>query len=192
VLEILDHGDKTVMRIDRGTAQALSQNVEGARESVRGQIGGLPAAQREAIERWIGGDPPARVELRSSGGSAQVSGVSCVLREVLRNGVRLAEICEGPAGSAGVSAAALTPVRELAAFLAEVGDLLPSSLGAEGLETLALATQVEGVPLRVRAWPKDAVATESRIVGARTKAFAADRFAVPAGYEPRLGIHVRQ
>jgi hypothetical protein len=186
VLEILDHRKKSVFRIDRATARELA----GARDGVREGIEGLPDAPREAIERWVGGEPPARVELRSSGKSAQVNGVACRLLDAFRNGVRLAEVCEGPRGAAGVTPEALAPARELAKFVAEVGDLLPRSMTGEGLDALVLVERVQGVPLRVRAWPKDAPATESRIVSAVPKPFAPERFQLPPGYEPSVGINV--
>ena len=191
VLQILDHGKKSVLRIDRATARSVKGSVASAREGIRGQIGGLPEAQRETVERWIGAAPAAPVELKSSGETAQVNGVVCRLLDALRSGARLAEICEGPRGAAGVTPEALATVRELAALLAEVGDLLPRSLGADGLEALTLVEQVKGVPLRVRVWPKDAAASESRIVSALPKRYAPARFQTPPGYEPGLGLHVR-
>jgi len=188
LLQVLDHREKSIFRIDRATAR----QVLGARDGIRGQVDGLPEAQREAVERWIGGAPPARVELRSRGESAQVNGVACRLLDALRGGVRVAEICEGPRGAAGVTPEALAPARELAAFVAEVGALLPRSLGAESLDALLLVPQVKGVPLRVRAYPKDAPATESRIVRAVPKRFAAERFQPPADYRPGLVLGVRR
>jgi len=188
VLQILDHAEKSVLTLDRATARSVSRGVGGARGAVRG----LPEPQRRALERLLGTEgAAAAVELRPSGRSDRVNGVACRLLEVLRDGARLAEICEGPRGAAGVTPEALAPVRELAAFAAEVGALLPASLAGEGLDALVLAEQVEGVPLRVRAWPKDAPATESRIVRAVAKRFGPERFQVPPGYASRLGVGVR-
>jgi hypothetical protein len=183
-LQILDHREKTVLRIDRATAR----EVLGTRDRVREQAGRLPDAQRKAVERWLGGDPGPKVELRPIGQSASVGGVGCRLLNALRAGVRVAEVCEGPRAALGVGPEALAPVRELAAFLAEAGPLLP---GAEGVEALALVPLVTGVPLRVRVWPKDAVPTESRIVGGVPKRFPPERFETPAGYTPSLVIGVR-
>jgi hypothetical protein len=184
VLQILDHRDKSVFRIDRATAR----EVLGARDGIRD---GVPAGARESVDRWLGGGPPVKIELRGTGKSAQVGGVSCRLIDALRNGARLAEVCEGPSGALGVGPEALAPARELAAFLAEVGDLLPRSLGGEGLDALALVPQVKGVPLRVRAWPKDAVPTESRIVQAVAKPIPAGRFQAPPDYQPGLAVRIR-
>ena len=50
---------------------------------------------------------------------------------------------------------------------------------------------MKGVPLRVRAYPKDAVATETRIVRGVPKRIAPERFQPPAGYQAGLGINVR-
>ena len=188
VLQILDHRAKDVFRIDRATARSLT----GAREGIRDRIGGLPESQRKTVEGWIGGAAPAPVELKSNGKSAEVNGIRCRLLDALQGGARLAEICEGPRGAAGAPPEALATLRELAAFLAEVGDLLPRSLGADGLEALTLVEQVKGVPLRVRVWPKDAVATESRLVSARPKHYDPSRFQPPPGYQPGLGVHVRE
>jgi hypothetical protein len=186
VLQVLDHREQSVFRIDRATARQML----GARDGVREQLEALPPAQRETLERWIGGAPPAPVELRRTGGSAQVGGVGCRLVEALRGGARLAEVCEGPRAALGVTPEALAPARELAAFLAEVGSLLPRSLAGEGLDALALVPQLKGVPLRVRVWPPDAAASESRIVGAVPKRIAPERFQAPAGYRSGWNVQV--
>lgn len=189
VLEILDHREKSVVRVDRVTARSVARGVDGAREAIEA----LPEPQRSAAERLLGSDrAPAQVALRASGKSDRVNGIACRLVDALRNGARLAEICEGPRGAAGVTPEALAPVRELAAFTAEVSALLPRSLGAEALDALVLVEKVEGVPLRVRAWPKDSPATETRIVKAVPKHIAAERFQTPPGYTAGLGIRVRQ
>jgi len=189
VLEVLDHREKSVVRIDRATARAVARRVDGAREA----IDALPEPQRSAAERLLGSDrAPAQVALRASGKSDRVNGIACRLLDALRNGARLAEICEGPRGAAGVTPEALAPVRELAAFTAEVAALLPKSLGAEALDALVLVERVEGVPLRVRAFPQEGPATETRIVKAVPKRIAPERFQTPPGYTAGIGIHIRQ
>jgi hypothetical protein len=189
VLEILDHREKSVVRIDRATARSMARRMDGARDALEA----LPEPQRSAVERLLGSDrKPAPVALRATGKSDRVNGIACRLLDALRAGARLAEICEGPKGAGGVSPEALAPVRELAAFATEVGALLPKSLGAEALDALVLVEKVEGVPLRVRAFPKEGPATESRLVRAVPKRFGPERFQAPAGYSAGIGIHVRE
>jgi hypothetical protein len=189
VLQVFDHRDRSVFTLDRATARSMARGVDGARDAVRG----LPEPQRRAVERLLGAEEaPAKLALRATGRSDRVNGIACRLLEALRNGVRLAEVCEGPRGAAGVSAEALAPLRELAAFAAEVGELLPKSLAGEGLDALVLVEQVQGVPLRVRAWPKGAPASESRIVRAVAKRFGPERFEPPPGYASGIGLHVRE
>jgi hypothetical protein len=55
---------------------------------------------------------------------------------------------------------------------------------------LAGAERIEGVPLRVRAWPTDAPASESRIARAAARDYPPERFQAPPGYQPGLGIQV--
>ena len=188
VLQILDHADKSVLRIDR----SMAQSVAGARDGILERTRGLPESQRKALEGLLGGGAGPAVALVNTGQSAELNGISCRLLDAQRDGARLAEICEGPRGAAGVSPETLATLHELAAFLAEVGDLLPRSLGAEGLDTLVLAAQVKGVPLRVRVWPKGAPATESRLVRAVSKHYDASHFQPPAGYQAGLGVHQRE
>ena len=178
VLEIIDHSRKSVVRIERASAVALAKRMDAAREELGPLLGPTPAA--------------AKLALRATGKRDRVNGIGCRLLEALRGGVRLAEICEGPEGAAGVSREALVPLRELAAFAAEVGPLLPKSISAEGLDALVWVEQVKGVPLRVRAWPKDAPATESRLLRATPKRFDPARFQAPTGYSAGIGVRVRE
>ncbi len=178
VLEIIDHSRKSVVRIERASAAALAQRMEAARAELGPLLGEAPA--------------PAKLALRATGKHDRVNGIGCRLLEALRSGERLAEICEGPAGAAGVSREALAPLRELAAFAAEVGALLPKPASAEGLDALLLVEQLEGVPLRVRAFPQHAPATESRLLRATPKRFDPARFQAPPGYSAGIGIRVRE
>jgi hypothetical protein len=187
VLEVYDHREQTVFRLDRATARSVASRVESA----RGAVEALPDAQRRALESVLG--TPRRgpaLELRETGQAASVEGVGCRLLELWQEKARRAEICEAPPGAAGVPAEALATVRELVAFGAEVADLLPRSLGGENLAALSGVERIQGVPLRVRAWPPDAPASESRIVGAAQREFPPERFRAPSGYRPGLGIRV--
>jgi hypothetical protein len=65
-------------------------------------------------------------------------------------------------------------------------------MGGGALEALVLVEEVKGVPLRLRAWPKDAQPTESRIVRAVPKQFPAQRFEPPPDYGRGLGVRLRR
>jgi hypothetical protein len=187
VLEVYDHRDQTVFRLDRSTASSVASKVDSARDAVEA----LPEAQRRALESVIGTRPKApAVELRETGKGDAVGDVACRLLELWESGARRAEICEAPPGAAGVPPEALATVRELIAFGADVADLIPGSLGGENLAALEGVERIKGVPLRVRAWPRNEPASESRIVRAIPRDYPAEHFQAPAGYRPGLGIQV--
>ncbi|MEN8161559.1 MAG: hypothetical protein ABFS41_15930 [Myxococcota bacterium] len=187
VLEVYDHREKTVFRLDRATARSAARGVESAREAMEA----LPEPQRSALESALGMEREVdSVTLRETGRGDRVADVACRLLELRQGAVRRAEICEAPPGAAGVSAEALATVRELVAFASDVVDLLPAAVGAAGLAALAGAEKIDGVPLRVRAWPSDAPASETRIVRAVPRAYPPERFQPPPDYRPGLGIQI--
>ncbi len=184
VLEVYDHRDKTVFRLDRSTADSVTRGMDAAR-------GALPEPQRRALDSVLGTQPKsAPATLRETGRDDRVDGVACRLFELHQGTARRAEICEAPPGAAGVPAEALATVRELVAFGGDVAHLIPGSLGGDGLAALGGVERLEGVPLRVRAWPADAPASETRIVRAVPRSYPPERFRAPPGYRSGLGIQV--
>ena len=66
VLEILDHSEKSVVRIDRATARSMARRMDGARDALEA----LPEPQRSTAERCSGASrKPAQVALRATGKS---------------------------------------------------------------------------------------------------------------------------
>jgi hypothetical protein len=192
---LLDHAEKTYVKVDRGTTVAVSRKVEEANREMRERLAGLPPEQRAAMEKLLDGtlgpapDATPPVSVRSTGERDLVEGIPCDESEVVREGQRVALVCTASFQAAGVSAATFDVVRELAVFLREsVASLAPGTMRQEGLDALEGVDRLQGVPLRVRAYEKGRLQSETVVKEIAEEAVPAARFDVPAGYRGGFSI----
>ena len=186
---LLNHQEKTFLQVDRGTTAAIARNLDAANEAIRERTQGLPPEQRQALERMLDGTlgaPPSAkpaVTTRVTDRRDLVEGVPCTEVEVMQGAERVAEACVARFQDAGVSAATFAVVRDLAAFLCEsVSSMAPKALQQDGMEALDSFQQIDGVPMRVRAYEKGEAATETVVKRIEEQGFAAADFEVPEGY----------
>jgi hypothetical protein len=192
---LIDHAEKTYVKVDRGTTAAVSRTVEQANREMRERLEGLPPEQRAAMEKLLDGTlgpapealPP--VTVRPTGERDLVEGIPCDESEVVREGQRVALVCTASFQAAGVSAATFDVVRELAVFLREsVASLAPGTVRQEGLDALQGVDHLQGVPLRVRAYEKGRLRSETVVKEIVEEPVPATRFEVPAGYRGGFSI----
>jgi hypothetical protein len=186
---LLNHPEKTFLQVDRGTTAAIAENLEAANRVLRERTRDLPAGQREALERMLegtlGSPPPEEpaVITRATGRHDRVGDTECAEHEVLRGAERVAEVCLADFAAAGVTRETFGVVRDLALFLREsVAAMAPRVFQKDGMEALDSFQQIDGVPLRVRAFEDGKPATETLVTGIEPRDFGSAEFEVPEGY----------
>jgi hypothetical protein len=186
---LLNHEEKTFLQVDRGTTTAIAQNLKAANEALRERTRNLPPEQRQAIERMLDGTlgaPPApepAITTRDTGRRDRVRNIECAELEVLRGVERVAEVCIAEFEAAGITRATFDVVRELALFLREsVAAMAPRVFEQDGMDALDSFQQVDGVPLRVRAFEEGKPATETMVTAIEPRSFVGADFELPEGY----------
>ena len=196
---LLDHGEKTVFQVDRGTTEALGQTLASVNSALRESLEGLPPEQRAAMEQMLGGRLPeaapaaieSRVDVKPTGETDTVSGVSCAEHEATESGKRVALVCVADYGAAGVSRESFAVLGKLASFAKDsVGAMLPAGIEVpdEGLAALDSLSDLNGVPMRVRAFEDGKLVGETVVQEIAEKDTPASQFAVPAGYQGGITI----
>ncbi len=198
-LWMLDHHERSYIEIDPQTTAGIARGLDRVNREVRTRLEGLPPEQRKAAERLLDqtlgpGKKAERPEIVivPTGGRETLSGRACRNFEILRDGTRVADICNAEFADVGVTPETLASVRQLAAFLREaVTSLAPSQVREPGLDALDSFDRLDGVPLRVRAYESGAAVRQSLVTDLESRDFPASDFDVPDGYAKKLGLQVR-
>jgi len=192
---LIDHRAKSYRSIDREATEKVARGVGQANTAARRYIESLPPEQRRAAERFLDQtlgtpvDVSRDIEVRASGATERVGGVSCALYEVRRAGRRRAEVCRSSFEAASVSAQSRDAVRALADSLSvALPALAPEHLRQDGIDALHAFSELDGVPLRVRLYDADAPSWELRVTEVVERTAPASAFELPDGYERNLSL----
>lgn len=199
-VRMLNHEERSYLEVDQQTTQSLARGLKRANQELRDRLQALPASQRAAAERLLDstlgpGETKASPEvvIVPTGGTDEIQGRACREFEVLREGLRIADVCKADFSAVGVVPETLDGLRQLAGFLREsLSSLAPEGLRGRSLDALDSFDQLDGVPLRVRAYEGGQAVRQSRITEIETRELAGDAFAVPQGYEKTVGLNVRE
>lgn len=197
-LILLNHGDKSLTRLDRTTGTAIRERMEAARRQVNERLKQLPPEQREMAEKMLAGhlgmpglaDPatrptPAPARVSATGKSDSVGGRPCRVFLVERSGAEPAEICAESWSGAGVTEEDLVALEELGEFQTRMVE----EVGGQGMPAMHhpfdLFRQVEGIPLRTRQKESSGGTRETIFTNLGKADVPASTFDVPAGYTER-------
>jgi hypothetical protein len=179
---IIDHKKKSYLAVEKPSPEALAREVQS-------RVDALSPEQRAAAEAAPAAVP--KVALRETGATAQVQGIACQEIEILRGEERIADVCRASYEAAGVQAETFAAVREVQQLLqGALGGLVSDSVRSEGLAAIESFGQIEGVPMRVRAYRGGQVQSETLVTSLQQKALPESDFAVPSGYQPKLTISI--
>lgn len=184
---VLDHKRKTYIEVEKPTADAVARQ---ARE----YLDALPPEQGEALARTLGaGTEAARgVEVRETDTVDEVGGISCRVVQVHSGAERLADVCRATYSDAGVDPASFSGVRDLQALLGgSLAAFIPRDSRDEGLAALESFAELDGVPLRVRAYKDGQVDSTTVVKSIRSAPLPSSSFEVPDGYRPKISINIR-
>lgn len=198
-VRVLNHGERSYLEVDQQTTANLARGLDRVNQELRGRLDGLPASHRDAAEQLLNSTlgpgseaPQPEVVVVPTGQSDEVEGRACREYDVLRDGTRVADVCKADFADVGVAPETLDALRELSAFLREsLSALAPAGLRGRSLEALDSFGNLDGVPLRVRAYESGAPVRQSRVTDLATRALPAADFSIPDGYRKTVGLNVR-
>lgn len=190
---IVDHRDRSFVRIDRATMDELSRRMADAKAELRARLAEMPPELRAAMARVMGraADPKADqdrpIRVQETGKTERLNDVACAEVELRRGEEKIATACTADWESVAVEPESFRPIREIGSFLhrpLSVAPVFPDqSVRLDELDALDAIGRLEGVPLRIRVFEAGVAIREIRITSIERKDFAGETFEIPAGYQ---------
>jgi len=190
---IVDHRDRSFVRIDRATMEELSRRMAEAKAELRARLAAMPPELRTSMEGLLGKAPvpeaeeEAGISLHETGRTGWMVGLDCTEVELRRREETIAVACTADWESAGVEPESFRPIGELGSFLHQTLSVVPVlpdvSIRPGELDALDVIGRLEGVPLRIRVLEAGAPIREIRVTSIEQKDFEGKSFEVPAGYQ---------
>lgn len=198
-LKVIDHGQRTVMRVDEGEVVRLNQQVRGVQPLLQGlgeQIAKLSPEERRQWQELVGGTisleriakaqgPPEPIRLVASGGQRTVAGVRCQPLRVMQGGTAMAELCLAAPVALKIPSPDYATVRGLLTLyerIAAKGAGLARQLGL-ALPAFTIAQEL-GLPITLKDLSREGNGTVTlrRIL---TSPLSPDQMRIPAGYRAK-------
>lgn len=190
---IVDHRDRSFVRIDRATMDELSRRMAEAKAELRARLAAMSPEVRAAMERMLGKttEPGAEegreISVRETGRTERLNGVGCAEVELRRGEETIAMACTADWESAAVEPETFRPIQELGSFLHQtlsvVSVFSDDSIRSGELDVLGAIGRLDGVPLRIQIFQAAAPIREIRVTSIEPKSFGGEIFEIPAGYQ---------
>lgn len=190
---IVDHRDRSFVRIDRATMDELSRRMVDAKAELRARLAAMPPELRASMERLLGKatDPGSEkdpgISVRETGRTERLNDLDCNEVELRRREETIAVACTADWESAGVEPESFRPIGELGSFLHQTLSVVPvfpdDSIRPGELDALDAIGRLDGMPLRIRILEAGAPIREIRVTSIEQEAFGGETFEVPAGYQ---------
>ena len=189
---IIDEAEKTYIKFDKATMEALAKQISGAMDKMKEQLAKLPPEQRAQLEETMktvpgmgGPDQKWTVEVVDTGKSDKVEGRACKVWDVKRNGELDDQLCVVPYAALPGKENFQTLFANFSKVFEEMAKSVPMLAGMMTNEFQAQA-KVGGFPVRSRAYDRGKLVDEEQIMKVwREETVPASMFEVPAGYQPK-------
>lgn len=190
---ILDHRDRSFVRIDRATMDELARRIGEGKAELRARLDAMPPELRTTMEGLLGKVPDPEVEeetgisVHPTGRAGWLVGLDCTEAELRRREETIAVACTADWESAGMEPESFHPIRELGSFLRQTLSVVPvipdHSIRPREFDVLDAIGRLEGMPLRIRVLEAGAPIREVRVTSIEQKDFGGETFEVPDGYQ---------
>lgn len=185
-------GRKAYIEVNRDLIAAFGPEMQAARREVDGQMSKLPSDQRASLERVLGVRETKTALVKQplhfmpGTGTEQVGEFTCRRRDILRSGVKVAEMCVVSWDEIGIYADDLEVFRQLANFQRELmGARELTPLEVVPNQPLDVLVQFDGFPLYVKKLREGQYRSEIRVTTAKRIETDDSLFEVPKGYKAR-------
>jgi hypothetical protein len=181
----LDHGKKLCQTIDRKSVDELARQLEVAMK----QLEGLPAEQREMMEKMMAGKMPGMQKLPvrrfEEGGTAQVGNYSCNLVTMYSDEKKTQEVCLADADVIADLAEAMDAVHALSRFAESLMKMAANMPFGDVFELPYFDQRpMEGFPIRSRTFDDaGAIVRESTVTSVTREEIDTAVFEIPDDYK---------
>ncbi len=182
---VLNHGDRTYLRMGRAEIEQMSATLGAAMSTMEQAMAGMPPEMREQMQGMLGDSLPAAggesmVKVIATGQRAAVAGHTCSIYRTQMQGDVVNETCMGDiAAFTDLSAADRQTLDRALAMTKRLAESLSSGPMAKYVDMSTF--QAGMVPLRVTDIDGGTRST-SEFAGVDDAALPAELFDVPAGY----------
>lgn len=188
---VIDHQEKTFIRMDQTYFKKLQQTMSDARKQMEAQMAQIPAEQREMMKQMMGDkmkmfDKPIKKEIKfnKTNRKSQAAGYDCLITETSVNGVKTNEFCvteTSKVKGAQFIFDALVGMSELfKEFYESMNENFP--MQAE-VNPFAELNQLNGFPIKVVTYSQGKISEQSELKSIETKSFDKSYFLPPKGYK---------
>lgn len=161
VMTIINHQDKTFMRLDENRIGEMTQQAESMMTAVQQQMAqqmaNMPPEQAARMREMMGNmgmggmgapPPPPEPSKLVKKGAGKISGIDCQKMDVVKGSRRVAEICVASPDSAGIPGQDYAVIKAMQGFGERVAEKTSGFLSRFGSEMPEFGgMQVDGVPL---------------------------------------------
>jgi hypothetical protein len=190
---ILDHRNRSFVRVERATVDELSRRMAEAKAELRARLDAMSPELRASMERVLGkttepgSGESMGISVRETGRAQRLNDVGCAEIELRRGKEVIAVACTADWESAGVESETFRPLQDLGSFLQKTLSAIPlfpdDSIRPVELDALDAIGRLDGVPLRIQIFEDGAPIREIRVTSIEKRSFAEETFEIPAGYQ---------
>ena len=173
---------KSYIRVDRERIKQLGKQMAQARQRYQAELQKLPPKQRAQMKKSLGNllqapEQKKPLKLQQSGGTEQVSGVTCQSGRIVQDGQTLQSVCIAKPGALGMSGKEFSSLKSLYGLMSD----LEASTGF-GPGPMPDLSHLNGVPIRLKSPQSGA----SQHLTAVSHGSLSDKlFRIPKSYQQR-------
>ncbi len=152
-MRIINDEQKQYMEMNEKTIEQTAGVMSQMRQQMLAQLKALPPEQRKMIEEKMGISSQAapsvpKVEVKATGKTKKVNGISCEINHILTDGKKTMEACIATPEAAGVNSADFTTMKKMFKFSKSMAEKSAKMSGGNG----PIGTNVpelNGVPMEM-------------------------------------------
>ena len=191
---ILDHAQGVYMTIDQQQINAMAAQVGAAMSQMQEALAAMPPEQRALAEQMMQQQFPAQPAERSPdtindlGSHGEVAGIACRNYEVIRDGLKVREICVSDWDDIQGGQETANAIKAVADFFEEMRQAVSDAGGMEAFgrqqELFEHMKEVDGYPVLYRDFTASgSLDRQTLLTGARDEDIRPGFFEPPEGYQ---------
>jgi len=186
-LVMVNHQDKTYTTFDETTLKEITERMQGFKKQMEAQLANLPPEQRQMMQQMMQGRmpsterPKANYELKQTGETQNIAGISCQLMNATKDGQLMSELCVADSSKIPNGEQLYTAFKALQQMFAQLMEAMP--IRSEVMDEAWHAMQtIPGYPILIRQIKNGRVSSTSELVKVKEQAIDMGKMKIPEGY----------